>query len=398
MRDYYEILGVRRSASPEELRQAYRKLALQHHPDKNPHAVREATERFKLIGEAYSALRDPCARAAYDRGFHAGAPTPPGTHRPGRAGAAAGRPQADFTFASAKELFREVFGDAVVARLEEMASAAQPHLEAAALHVREISEAAAPHVQAAAEATVAVACETAKAVGPHIHAAASAAASAASETMEHCSKSQLARSVVGNGLSDMAAEAREGLFFWRGVVSQHREALHRAQEQASEHERSCHVRRVMRLQRVEGHVEAAWRSAAVLGVGCIPSAIIWYYFTWRVLAWLVLLLWHWFALGRALLVAAAYMGACSYDAQCLSLESERRTQLHVAAARARQSLEAAERQASDLSARLQGIERNMFAVDSGGASLGAVAQVGLHYFGKLTGTSDLWRRGMDALT
>ncbi len=69
--DYYEVLGVSRDASEQELKSAYRKLALQHHPDRNPgdHA---AEERFKQASEAYQVLSDADKRAAYDRYGHAG--------------------------------------------------------------------------------------------------------------------------------------------------------------------------------------------------------------------------------------------------------------------------------------------------------------------------------------
>src|SRR5213595_295543 len=69
-RDYYEVLGVGRSASEEEIKRAYRKLAVKFHPDKNPDDP-HAEERFKELGEAYDVLIDPDKRLAYDRFGHA---------------------------------------------------------------------------------------------------------------------------------------------------------------------------------------------------------------------------------------------------------------------------------------------------------------------------------------
>ncbi len=71
-RDYYEVLGVERKAADQEIKSAYRKLALQHHPDRNPHAKEESEEKFKEITEAYSVLADAEKRAAYDRYGFAG--------------------------------------------------------------------------------------------------------------------------------------------------------------------------------------------------------------------------------------------------------------------------------------------------------------------------------------
>ena len=99
-RDYYEILGVSRTCSEAELKSAFRKQAMEHHPDRNG-GCEEATGRFKELNEAYSVLSDAQKRAAYDRFGHAGV----GGMNGGGPGAGAG-------FADVHDIFNEVFGQA----------------------------------------------------------------------------------------------------------------------------------------------------------------------------------------------------------------------------------------------------------------------------------------------
>ena len=71
-RDYYEVLGVSKTATDEEIKKAYRKLAKKYHPDANPDNKKEAEEKFKEVSEAYENLSDPQKRRMYDQFGHAG--------------------------------------------------------------------------------------------------------------------------------------------------------------------------------------------------------------------------------------------------------------------------------------------------------------------------------------
>ncbi len=99
MRDYYEILGVTRNDDGDAIKKAYRKLALQHHPDRNQGSP-EAEEKFREATEAYEVLRDADKRVAYDRYGHAGVR--------GAGGGAGGF--AGFDFADALNIFMRDFG------------------------------------------------------------------------------------------------------------------------------------------------------------------------------------------------------------------------------------------------------------------------------------------------
>merc|ERR1719221_221656 len=124
--DYYAVLGVSKDASDAEIAKAYRKLALRHHPDKNPDRKEEAAERFRKVSEAYDVLHDPEKRKAYDQfgkeapafsGADGAGGTPAGPWASSWAAPAPGA--GSFTFqssgggmsqAQAEEMFRTMFG------------------------------------------------------------------------------------------------------------------------------------------------------------------------------------------------------------------------------------------------------------------------------------------------
>jgi len=97
-RDYYEVLGVGSGASVDEIKKAYRKLALKHHPDRNP-GDKASEERFKEASEAYQVLSDPERRAQYDRFGHAAFEQ------------GAGFGGFDFSGAGFEDIFSDIFGD-----------------------------------------------------------------------------------------------------------------------------------------------------------------------------------------------------------------------------------------------------------------------------------------------
>ena len=98
-RDAYEVLGTKRDDSDQEIKQAYYRLAKEHHPDKNPDNREEATEKFKEIQAAYEALKDPDSRARYNQfGWD------------GMDGSRGFSPGADFGFGSFEDIVEEIFG------------------------------------------------------------------------------------------------------------------------------------------------------------------------------------------------------------------------------------------------------------------------------------------------
>ena len=99
-RDYYEVLGVAKNASEDDIKKAYRKLAMKHHPDRNQgDSAKKAEEKFKEAKEAYEMLSDPQKRAAYDQYGHAGVDPNAGGFRGGAEG-----------FGGFAEAFGDIFG------------------------------------------------------------------------------------------------------------------------------------------------------------------------------------------------------------------------------------------------------------------------------------------------
>ena len=100
-RDYYEVLGIAKNATPEEVKKAYRKVAIQFHPDKNP-GDKQAEEKFKEAAEAYEVLSDADKRAQYDRFGHS---------RPGQGGFSGHSMNMEDIFSQFGDIFGEdIFG------------------------------------------------------------------------------------------------------------------------------------------------------------------------------------------------------------------------------------------------------------------------------------------------
>ncbi|XP_067299599.1 dnaJ homolog subfamily B member 2 isoform X1 [Pseudorasbora parva] len=106
MVDYYDVLGVSRNASPDDIKKAYRKLALRWHPDKNPDNKEEAEKKFKEIAEAYEVLSDKSKRDAYDRYGRSDMPS----SGSGSSSFPDDFPGFTFTFRNPDEVFRDFFG------------------------------------------------------------------------------------------------------------------------------------------------------------------------------------------------------------------------------------------------------------------------------------------------
>jgi len=244
--NHYELLEVSPNASTADIQRAYKKKALQHHPDKNPERVAEATELFKRIAEAYACLRDPSKRSRYNREL---------ASRGGKSPGSADDDFADedvqgFTFAMAKEIFRETFGDEVVDALERMAESTAavaqqvaPQDQKAVAASVEFAKHAAPHLQIAAETTACVAQQAASALG---------------DAAERCGRSERVKSTVISGFESMASEAETAVRRWEAIARRRKQQLELRQRELDEHRTSMEAEKERR-----GELQAVLQSRAV---------------------------------------------------------------------------------------------------------------------------------------
>ncbi|CAM9341449.1 unnamed protein product [Bubo scandiacus] len=105
MVDYYEVLGLQKSASQDDIRKSYHKLALKWHPDKNPSNKEEAEKKFKAVAEAYKVLSDPQKRLCYDRSVKESR-----SHRESATEGCDSFFDSSYVLHDLEDIFREIFG------------------------------------------------------------------------------------------------------------------------------------------------------------------------------------------------------------------------------------------------------------------------------------------------
>lgn len=339
--DYYVALGVPRTATAAELKRAFRAKALEHHPDKNPTRVKEATEAFKLVAEAYSVLRDDQLRVAYDCGGCAGdtdaAPWPWTQAR-------------SFNMGRAMDLFRDVFGEDVAAGLARAAETMAPKVQAAAAPIT------------------------------------SALATAA----DLCSKAEVVREAMAAGLGTMAADADEEVESWVRAEEHCNARLATCRERLQDHEAMCRAERDCTQacldQALDGALRASIRTATGMVVLALSPLLLYWRLTEVAVALRALALLA--AIDFTMLLWAVYLWRNLLQERRARLEAEQRLALQGdllkskvqeaqrAAAAAREHLSDARGVAARAREELATAERE-------GASLGGAVRVGLHLCGKL---------------
>jgi len=328
--DFYEVLGVPRSATAEALRQAYKDQALRHHPDKNPEKVEAATEQFKLVAQAFSVLKDPRQRRAYDRkrGPDAGNVGPSSRK-------SSSSPDPEFSFETAKELFRDVFGDEFADVISRMAGGAVDKTR---------------KIIARAKSSV--------------------------------TENSLVRSVAAAGYGAVVADAESQIEGLAERGNSLRVNAVESQGRLKMHVDDCREAEKRRKDR-EDHARCSSASSALRSGGAfVVAGAVW----WS--AWSLV-----FTTSAALAVAALLfrfgfqlrwvIRLLSQHERDRAEEDARRVVLQRDACQARHTLEKWRRESSEARARLAHAKRDAAEVHESGPSLGSVVQLGSHFAGKL---------------
>lgn len=366
MKDYYAILGVPSSADEVELRQAYRQQALLHHPDKNPASSQEASEQFKLIGEAFEILRDERSRAAYDLSRDAGG----------------GREEWVPCELNAEDLFREVVCDQFEANLTDLLKTCEAHVRAAGSFAKDVSKAAPPHVKAAADMTASAMNRAALVIGPHIQAVFSVTAIVVGEAIRQRSISRALKSGMSALFSDIEAAAENELLKWRGIESRRGCDLQSAQDKLRNHEEMCRANEENRRRHMQKLKKANEIAIVCAIVDAHALAIMCYMYQWFVqslICFSVVGLLQFLLLYWVLSTSYMYFEAKKKHDECFGLESKKQTDMQFAVVFAQKSLDAAQHEVSkafDHALKIR-LDRKRFQKD--GWSLCHLAAVSLHY-------------------
>lgn len=332
--DYYHVLGVSRHASQAELKKAFRAKALEHHPDKNPGRIQEATEAFKQVGEAYAVLRDERARAAYDRGdFASSASSTQG-----------------FNVSSAMDLFKDVFGDEMAANLARVAEEVRPRVEAVATPI----------------------------------------VSVIGTAVDRCRKAEVVRDAMTYGLGSMAADASASV---EASIRQERccqEQLRARERQLQQHEQVCQVEHQTANGCVDQAFARALRGSGHLVLGFVALIMLPLLHSWHMLQ--LSTVWQSAAvlvpLDLVLLLWVARLWSCLMQERTFWAEAEERlekerTRLQRKASEALCELEQARERLAHARNAATSAREDLTAARRDGASLGGAFRVGAHLCGKL---------------
>jgi len=330
--DFYEVLGVPRNVNDAELKRAYRQKAIEHHPDKNPGRVQEATEAFKLIGEAYAVLRDPHLRADYDSN-----------------GCVSGHGTCDQTFniSTAMDLFKDVLGEEFAAGLARVA------------------DSVAPKVQAVTEPLT----------------------SAIANAVDCCSKSDVMREAMRSGLDSIAADAevevQDLTFHEEECIRKLDECNTRLREHSARYHRASAIS--------QSRLDHASRQLLVvilqmLGISAVVIAAVAWMSIERLPLWVVVVL-ILTMVGMALRALKLWgVFAAERAAKLLERDKELKagSSLKMSIRRAKHNLLDARERVGAARAKASQARGDLMAAERDGASFGGMWRVGLHFINRAT--------------